>query len=253
MRSVFLSKEPIWNNKRLPYIYLSGEIKPPQINQRHKDCISLLTAMNKMPNVIYCPFISQSPYLAEEGKIRLYTNNNRPFKVAYCCSRCLSFRQNVFRKFAKKNKHCYALGNCCGKMHERKRKVPGKWRDEGLIRAYSQFDFVLAMENTVVDGYITEKIMNAYAAGAIPIYRGTSAVKKFFNSASYVNLLDYKSVDKCVDHVLGMNEEDIQKMRCEPIYNLETDKDILDIIQAFTGDNKYYKGVAERIYEMCNV
>lgn len=252
VRSLFLQVEPAWNRRRIPYIYWSGERRKPIVNIFHKDCVSLLTTLKPMPNLYYSPFIAQSPYLAEEGKIRLYTNNERPFKVAYCFSNKVAYREHVFNRFAKKCVECHALGRCCGKFKKRKRKIPGMWHNEDLIKAYSQYDFVFAMENALEDGYITEKIYNAYAAGAIPIYYGSAIVNKFFNSKSFINLATFKNVDKCAEYVLGMSEEDIQKMRNEPIYNTETSQDDLDIIQAFSKNNKYYGGIADRIYAMCS-
>ena len=40
------------------------------------------------------------------------------------------------------------------------------------------YRFVVAFENDAADGYMTEKIVNAMLAGAIPIYAGPK-VEKF--------------------------------------------------------------------------
>jgi hypothetical protein len=53
------------------------------------------------------------------------------------------------------------------------------------------------MENTVAPGYITEKIGNAFKAGSVPIYWGTSEINDFFNPASFVNVSDYTSPEAC--------------------------------------------------------
>ena len=39
----------------------------------------------------------------------------------------------------------------------------------------------IPMENQKGDGYITEKILNAFTSGAIPIYWGSSNINQFFN------------------------------------------------------------------------
>lgn len=42
------------------------------------------------------------------------------------------------------------------------------------------------MENENVKGYITEKIINAFLAGSVPIYYGTREVFDIFNVKSFV-------------------------------------------------------------------
>ena len=44
--------------------------------------------------------------------------------------------------------------------------------------------FAIAFENTSYDGYCTEKLMEAFAAGTIPIYWGDPNVAKDFNPES---------------------------------------------------------------------
>jgi alpha(1,3/1,4) fucosyltransferase len=45
---------------------------------------------------------------------------------------------------------------------------------------------VLAMENRAARGYNTEKIINAFQAGSIPIYYGTTEVFDVFNARAFV-------------------------------------------------------------------
>eukprot|EP00947_MAST-08B_sp_MAST-8B-sp1_P004018 g4018.t1 len=46
--------------------------------------------------------------------------------------------------------------------------------DEAVL-LYSQYKFVIAFENHRVDGYVTEKIVNGFLAGAVPLYWGDDA------------------------------------------------------------------------------
>jgi len=43
---------------------------------------------------------------------------------------------------------------------------------DGAVDVYTAYKFVVTFENTLVPGYVTEKVMNAMLAGAIPIYWG---------------------------------------------------------------------------------
>ena len=51
---------------------------------------------------------------------------------------------------------------------------------------FSKFQFCLVMENTYYDGYITEKLLLAYAGGCLPIYYGTRDVFELFDPDSFV-------------------------------------------------------------------
>jgi len=227
VRTVFNDKEPYWNTRRIPYI----------------------SAIEYIPNMYYCPFATSSPYLNEV--IRLFPGKGkRPFKIAYCCSRKVPMREKLFNKFAKKCNKCYALGKCCGNFPDKKRRVAGMWHSTELIKTYSKYEFAFAVEHCIKEGYITEKILNVFASGAIPIYWGATNVKKFFNAKAFINVRNFGSLDKCVNHVLSMTNEDIEQMMKEPIYNENTGKEYMDMLQIYRDDNEYYKRIGEHIFKI---
>ena len=49
-----------------------------------------------------------------------------------------------------------------------------------MIDVFKNYRFVLAVENTQVYYYITEKIMIAFLSGAIPIYWGDKNIYEHF-------------------------------------------------------------------------
>jgi hypothetical protein len=63
------------------------------------------------------------------------------------------------------------------------------------VDAFRKCRVALAVENTNWGkGYLTEKIMNVYLAGAVPVYGGdvqTHAVYNIFNRESMLNIVDY--------------------------------------------------------------
>lgn len=48
--------------------------------------------------------------------------------------------------------------------------------------------FSVTIENAVYDGYFTEKIMDCFATGTIPIYRGDPTIGEFFNTDGIITL-----------------------------------------------------------------
>ena len=55
------------------------------------------------------------------------------------------------------------------------------------VKHYRKYKFVIAGENSVAEGYITEKIINAMLAYSIPIYIGAPDVSHSFNPGSFIN------------------------------------------------------------------
>ena len=50
-----------------------------------------------------------------------------------------------------------------------------------------EYKFSLCPENSVYDGYVTEKLIDAYAGGTVPIYSGDLSVDRDFNSGAFLN------------------------------------------------------------------
>lgn len=73
----------------------------------------------------------------------------------------------------------------------------GPWRNnvggpvDEKIPFISGFKFNLALENSCLPGYVTEKILEPYAALTVPIYWGAPDVSLDFNPESYINAADY--------------------------------------------------------------
>lgn len=83
----------------------------------------------------------------------------------------------------------------------------------------SGYKFNIAFENCVGNGYTTEKIVQAFAAGAIPIYYGNPKIAQEFNPDAFINCHEYKSLEAAVDAVIRIDSDDALygKMRCAPI------------------------------------
>lgn len=68
--------------------------------------------------------------------------------------------------------------------------------------------FSIAFENTSYCGYCTEKIVEAFAAGTIPIYWGDPRVAEDFNENAFVNCHNYETLDDIVARVKEIDEND---------------------------------------------
>ena len=68
--------------------------------------------------------------------------------------------------------------------------------------------FVIAFENTSHPGYTTEKLIQAFAAQAVPIYWGDPCVADDFDTGSFVNCHDFPDWDAVVERVREIDNDD---------------------------------------------
>jgi hypothetical protein len=104
-------------------------------------------------------------------------------------------------------------------------KVQGNYAADNLINFYKETKFVITMENTKIGHYITEKIINGFKAGIIPIYWGSPHVSKYFNSKRIIILEDTSetSIDAVINRMMNMSDEEYFKIVNEPIFNIDTE------------------------------
>ena len=244
--SHFTKYEALWNKEGKKYIYWSGESYKVSRHSKATDSLDLLTTCQTKkdvsetePKELYIPYTLYSPYLYKERKYR-NDINERPHLVAYCSSNRASIRENLYNTFVdkvgEKADLCHALGRCHGKYKSTQKHLKGQWADESLVDAYKDYKFVFALENKQVDGYVTEKMLNAFYSGAIPIYWGSSNINDLFNKKAFINVSDYKNVEECVDFIINMKPEELEKMQKEHIYN-ETNEIIHLMDEEFNAKN----------------
>jgi len=84
-----------------------------------------------------------------------------------------------------------------------------------------QYKFIICFENTKSPTYVTEKLLNAYVGGTIPIYWGTHDVKKWFNTKSFLFLEDEsdESMDILIDKIKKLDQNDrlYEEMYAQPL------------------------------------
>ena len=65
------------------------------------------------------------------------------------------------------------------------------------------------MENTRIGHYITEKLINGFRAGIIPIYWGSQHISEHFNSKRFIILEDTSesSINKVINKMANMSDK----------------------------------------------
>nr|VFJ75057.1 MAG: Glycosyltransferase family 10 (fucosyltransferase) C-term [Candidatus Kentron sp. FW] len=251
VKSHFISLEPKWTHRILPFVYWSGETHPIKENYNYTKCIHINTTL---PHGLYCPFLVFNMHFKNRNIYRTHTNKDREYFLAYCCSNRIRERERMFDLLLERDgsRSCYSLGKCSGrwrfskKKRSNKKRINGTWESDGLIKEYSNYRFVMAMENRIAPGYVTEKIMNAFYAGAIPIYWGDAIVKEFFNTDAFIYVNDFDSFEACADHISNLSDEEIAWMMDQPILK---DGRADDRLKIDWDDDvpEYYRNMAEEL------
>lgn len=70
------------------------------------------------------------------------------------------------------------------------------------------YKFSLAIENISFPGYTTEKLVEAFAAGGIPIYWGDPDVGRYFNEKAFINIMSYPSLEAAINEIKRADEDE---------------------------------------------
>ena len=99
------------------------------------------------------------------------------------------------------------------------------YHTEGFRKAISQYKFIITMENSREDTYITEKITHGFVCGTIPIYWGSQRVGDYFNTDRFINVesVDDETVSNVANRIqyLCSHQEEWTKMVNGPVYSNE--------------------------------
>ena len=80
------------------------------------------------------------------------------------------------------------------------------------IRFLSSYKFSIAMENTEGQGYISEKILDSFIAGTIPIYYGGYMIDEYINPKSFILIKNEKDIKKKIQYIIKLdNNEELYK------------------------------------------
>ena len=72
----------------------------------------------------------------------------------------------------------------------------------------SSYKFSIAMENTNGDGYISEKIIDSFISGTIPIYYGDYMVDEYINPKSYILIKGARDMKKKINYIKLIDNND---------------------------------------------
>jgi hypothetical protein len=212
-----------FNSLTIPYLTYSGEAYLVPLRDYPPVCKLDTVYLKHDPLSYHIPFILarmfHKDYKYPEMRVTNFEDyNNRPFFLAYCFRNPVPYREQLFASLKQKDSThtSHGLSRC---QNTPGMFVNGIWTD--LTNTYKNYRFVIAAENCIKPGYLTEKLMNAFISGAIPIYWGDDeVVKDFFNPDAFVNMNNFQNIEDGVNFIIAL-DQDIErryKMVSAPIW-----------------------------------
>ena len=101
------------------------------------------------------------------------------------------------------------------------------YHDVNLLNLFNNYKFIYCVENSINNGYITEKIFNSYFSRTIPLYIGPNDKYRYFNSSSFIDInnINNSEYDKknIIDKIIELNDN-------EQIFNHFINQEKINII-----------------------
>lgn len=121
-----------------------------------------------------------------------------------------------------------------------------------------QYKFNLALENSKVDNYTTEKIVEPMVAHSVPIYWGNRYVGQEFNKDAFIDVSDFKDVDAAIEYIRKIDNDDemyikmLTAPKLAPDAIIDWDERLQDFLVDIVKSKRKYMcqyGHSKKIYE----
>ncbi|MGR0186583.1 glycosyltransferase family 10 domain-containing protein [Azospirillum aestuarii] len=73
------------------------------------------------------------------------------------------------------------------------------------IRVFERYRFAFAFENASHPGYLTEKILDVFQAGAVPLYWGDPDVEREVAAGSFIDVSRFAMDEEAAEHILALD------------------------------------------------
>ena len=151
-------------------------------------------------------------------------------KICAVISNSTCAKRNYFLDKLQKYVHI----DYAGQFRNNVTKIPGAYNSNEILNFYSQYKFVICLENTKQETYITEKIINGFLAKTIPIYWGSDKIFEYFNKERFINIsaLTEDVINNTINNIMTILNDDNKYLQIvnQPIFiNNTLSRNIEDI------------------------
>lgn len=90
------------------------------------------------------------------------------------------------------------------------------------IDLMENYRYNICFENSITEGYVTEKLLEAKVSGCIPLYYGDVSAERDFNKRCYINYREMYGPDDLLMCVKQLeNKSSFLSVASEPLFNIE--------------------------------
>ena len=83
----------------------------------------------------------------------------------------------------------------------------------------SKYRFILCFENDLYPGYITEKLLHAYALEGIPVYWGDLGSESNLNRKAFIQVKEFTTMAQMVESLSNLTTKEYKEIFEEPLFN----------------------------------
>ena len=192
-------------SKKWKYSFLfSGESR---LNNYYKDYTCVLYGEKNHDNIINVPLFIPMLYCSNQMDITNAKKNNQNIPKKNICAIISNPRgneRNFFLDELEKKIHIDYGGSYKNNIP----RIEYQYNSKEFIDYVSQYKFIISMENSRGDTYITEKILHGFNAGNIPIYWGSLNISDYFNEERFINLNDISNTENVINKIVEIINND---------------------------------------------
>lgn len=187
----------------------------------YEGCIKIFwSAENIIPDLNVCDYAVCLSDIKSGDRIMYQNEIMFPYEIQHRYTPDLCSEQLLNRKFCN---FVYSNNICADPVRERFYTLLSQYkridaggsflnnmgkRVEDKHAFLKEYKFTIAIENSGIPGYSTEKIRHPFLAQSLPVYWGDPDISSVYNPDSFVNIMDFSSLEEAVEEVIRLDNDD---------------------------------------------
>jgi hypothetical protein len=195
----------------LRYTYPFDGIDEPAWSATHQGFLTMINANKSGPikdHELYSERLRAIEFFARQNELDLYGIgwDGPPFRIGRG-----AWIPGRVRRLGRRAEH--SLGRL--RPDARMRAARSAWRGPVAVKAavLAGYRFSICIENQLLDGWITEKLLDCLRAGCVPIYLGAPDVARWIPPECFIDLRAFDGYEELREYLHSIGEAEVQAFR----------------------------------------
>ena len=188
----------------------------PALHARYRRVMTWAPELCRFGKYRFSPLMVNVPdtfTLNHGGKLACMVNSAKriiPTDEAFAGNELYTFRLNTVMWFDQTHPADFDLwGRGWGNTNFGELSVY-RGETESKILTMSNYRFAIVTENCRLNGWVTEKLFDAWRAGCIPVYLGAPDITTYVHPGTFVDASRFKSFEEMYDYISNMTPGEIE-------------------------------------------